>query len=142
MAPLFLLNPADPFPLYAQLETAIKLAVVSGKLKLGDQLPTVRQLAVDLNINANTVARVYAELERQGVLATRRGVGTFVDSPPSAPQLPPAKRLLQLRSLAQRCLADALAHGFSPDELLVELNSLTASKQPASSKKEKSHGQR
>lgn len=72
------INPADPMPLYAQLERAIRLAIATEKLSVGDQLPTVRQLAVDLRVNANTVAKVYAELERAGVLETRRGVGTFV----------------------------------------------------------------
>src|SRR6478735_8544076 len=68
----------DPMPLYAQLERAIRDAIASGKLKAGEKLPTVRQLAVDLRINANTVAKVYLELERTGVVETRRGVGTFI----------------------------------------------------------------
>ena len=55
-----------------------RVAIATGKLRVGDQLPTVRQLAVELRINANTVAKVYAELERAGVVETRRGVGTFV----------------------------------------------------------------
>ena len=65
-------------PLYAQLTRAIQFAIATGRLQVGEQLPTVRQLAVDLRINANTVAKVYAELERLGILETRRGVGTFV----------------------------------------------------------------
>ena len=64
--------------MYAQLERAIRVAIATGRLELGDKLPTVRQLAVDLKINANTVAKVYGELERAGVLETRRGVGTFI----------------------------------------------------------------
>src|SRR5712691_10427510 len=68
----------DATPIYAQLERALRTAIATGRLRVGDQLPTVRQLAVDLRINANTVARVYAELERAGVLETRRGVGSFV----------------------------------------------------------------
>src|SRR5213593_3414906 len=68
----------DPTPIYAQLERGLRAAMATGRLRPGDQLPTVRQLAVDLRINANTVARVYAELERAGVLETRRGVGSFV----------------------------------------------------------------
>ena len=96
MAPLFRLNSNDPVPLYAQLERAIKLAVVTGALPIGQQLPTVRQLAVDLKINANTVAKVYAELERQGIVATRRGVGTFVEAAPAVSSLPRAKRIEEL----------------------------------------------
>jgi GntR family transcriptional regulator len=74
----FNIDAAHPTPLYHQLERAIRFAIATGKLAIGDQLPTVRQLAVDLRINANTVAKVYLELERAGVVETRRGVGTFV----------------------------------------------------------------
>ena len=72
------IDAAHPTPLYHQLERAIRFAITTGKIAVGDQLPTVRQLAVDLRINANTVAKVYLELERAGVVETRRGVGTFV----------------------------------------------------------------
>src|SRR6266705_3152174 len=78
MSPAFNIDAAHPTPLYHQLESAIRFAIATGKLAIGDQLPTVRQLAVDLRINANAVARVYAELERLGIVETRRGVGTFV----------------------------------------------------------------
>src|ERR1700750_980423 len=72
------IDPKDRTPIYAQLERGLRAAIASGRLTAGDQLPTVRQLAVDLQINANTVARVYTELERAGILETRRGVGSFV----------------------------------------------------------------
>lgn len=72
------IDAAHPIPLYHQLERAIRFAITTGKLAVGDQLPTVRQLAVELRINANTVAKVYLELERAGIVETRRGVGTFV----------------------------------------------------------------
>ena len=72
------IDPKDPMPIYAQLERAIRLAIATGEVEVGDRLPTVRQLAVELKVNANTVAKVYGELERAGVLETRRGVGTFV----------------------------------------------------------------
>jgi GntR family transcriptional regulator len=74
----FNIDTSHPTPLYHQLDRAIRFAIATGKLALGDQLPTVRQLAVDLRINANTVAKVYGELERLGIVETRRGVGTFV----------------------------------------------------------------
>ena len=80
----FRLDPKDPTPLYAQLERAIRTAIATGKLQPGAQLPTVRQLAVDLHVNANTVARVYAALERTEVVETQRGVGTFVRATPPA----------------------------------------------------------
>jgi GntR family transcriptional regulator len=72
----------DRTPIYAQLDRGLRAAIVTGRLGPGDQLPTVRQLAVELRVNANTVARVYAELERDGVLETRRGVGSFVSATP------------------------------------------------------------
>src|SRR4029078_1776106 len=75
---MFQVDTQHPTPLYHQLERSIRFAIATGRLNVGDQLPTVRQLAVDLRINANTVAKVYLELERAGVVETRRGVGTFV----------------------------------------------------------------
>src|SRR6266699_6938845 len=117
MSELFYLNSSDATPLYAQLTRAIQFAIATGKLRLGEQLPTVRQLAVDLRVNANTVAKVYAELERTGVLETRRGVGTFV----CAHQFEATSRQdhqKQLRELLDRFLAEAGAMGFSLDDLL------------------------
>ena len=87
----------DRTPIYAQLERALRAAIATGRLQAGDQLPTVRQLAVDLSVNANTVARVYAELERAGVIETRRGVGSFVNgtaaarAPAARTRSPPAR---------------------------------------------------
>src|ERR1051326_1865 len=77
---MFHIDTKHPTPLYHQLERSIKFAIATGKLRIGEQLPTVRQLAVDLKINANTVAKVYTELERTGVLETRRGVGTLASA--------------------------------------------------------------
>lgn len=135
MAQLFKLNPDDPLPLYAQLERAIRGAVATGVLKLGDQLPTVRQLAVDLKVNANTVAKVYAELERQGALATRRGVGTFIHGSPVAPvATAKARRTKDLAALAQRFLAEAASVGFTSEELLDQMQRYRTES------KEKSHG--
>src|SRR5256714_7000191 len=97
---MFQVDANQPTPLYAQLERSIKFAIATGKLRIGDQLPTVRQLAVDLKINANTVAKVYAELERTGVLETRRGVGTFVQQRPEDAVLSRRDRERHLRELA------------------------------------------
>ena len=82
MTGLLTLDHRHPTPLYAQIERGIRAAIANGRLAPGDQLPTVRELAVDLKVNANTIARVYLELERAGVLQTRRGVGTFVGAAP------------------------------------------------------------
>src|SRR5262245_13479915 len=117
-------DPADALPLHAQLERSIRVAIASRRLKPGDQLPTVRQLAVALRINANTVARVYAQLERDGVLGTRRGVGTFVLEP-DASQRTLDVREAELRAIAMRALADASARGFSLTDLRRELQAIS-----------------
>jgi GntR family transcriptional regulator len=114
------INPKDPMPIYAQLEQAILLAVATGQLDVGDRLPTVRQLAVDLRVNANTVAKVYGELERAGVLETRRGVGTFVASLANHVESDRERRR-HLTALGDRFLAEARALGFSAQEVLESL---------------------
>ena len=109
-------------PLYAQLTRAIQFAITTGRLRIGEQLPTVRQLAVELRVNANTVAKVYAELEREGILETRRGVGTFVGARHfEANSRQDHKELL--RELADRFVEEAQAMGFSVDDLLDQLQS-------------------
>lgn len=120
MSLMFNINPADPTPLYAQLTRAIQFAIATEKLRIGEQLPTVRQMAVDLKINANTVARVYAELERTGVLETRRGVGTFVCARHFEAR---QKRHHEneLRGFADRVIAEVGAMGFSLDDLIDQL---------------------
>src|SRR6187399_150835 len=100
-----LVNTRDATPLHAQLERGIRVAIASGRLKPGDQLPTVRQLAVDLRINANTVAKVYAHLERDGALGTRRGVGTFVLDAPQLAADHQEARDAELRAVATRAIA-------------------------------------
>ena len=110
-------DPRDRTPIYAQLDRALRAAIATGRLGAGDQLPTVRQLAVDLSINANTVARVYAELERAGILETRRGVGTFVTATPAKAH-PPKQHERRLRTFITRLLADASAAGFTLDDVL------------------------
>jgi GntR family transcriptional regulator len=128
MIPPFHIDTNHPMPLHAQLDRAIRFAITTGTLRTGDQLPTVRQMAVDLRVNANTVAKVYAVLEREGVVETRRGVGTFV-LPPAPAANPGLRRRSfdaerQLNSLTHRFLADAVALGFSPAEVLEHLAGL------------------
>jgi len=118
--PTVVLDPRDATPIYAQLERGLRAAIASGRLRPGDQLPTVRELAVELSVNANTVARVYSDLERSGVLETRRGVGSFVRATPLEAR-PPREHEKRLRALATRMLADAAAAGFTREELLEAL---------------------
>jgi GntR family transcriptional regulator len=114
---LVTLDSRDPTPIYAQLTQGIRAAIATGRLGAGAQLPTVRQLAVELRINANTVARVYSELERAGVLETRRGVGSFVSASPARAESR-RDRDRRLRTLVTRVLADADAAGVSVEELV------------------------
>jgi GntR family transcriptional regulator len=107
-----------PTPIHAQLSHAIRGAVATGRLAAGEQLPTVRQLAVDLRINANTVARVYLELERTGVVETRRGIGTFVSARQPACR-PSAARPTE--ALVERFLNEAAALGFDTDDVIRHL---------------------
>jgi len=110
----------DPTPLHAQLERGIRVAIATGRLQPGDQLPTVRQFAVDLRVNANTVAKVYLALEREGVLATKRGVGTFINDavPRSAHD---GHRGRRLKALIDQFLMETAALGYSPDEVAKHL---------------------
>jgi GntR family transcriptional regulator len=116
----FTIDQADRTPVYAQLERGIRSAIAAGRLVVGDQLPTVRQLAVDLRVNANTVAKVYAFLERAGVLETRRGVGTFIAARTDLPQ-EEALRRTELNRLVDRFLAELSHHGFHVEDVLPEI---------------------
>lgn len=117
------LYPRDPLPIYAQLERAIRTMILTGDLKAGEQLPTVRQLAVDLKINANTVAKVYAELERTGAIETRRGVGSFVCAVTADRTAP--DRTGELHRLLSPTLAEIHSHGYSLREVIEYLKNLS-----------------
>jgi GntR family transcriptional regulator len=121
---LLTIDPRHHTPIHVQLEHGIRAAIAAGRVRPGDQLPTVRQLAVDLQINANTVARVYGHLERLGVLETHRGVGTFVAARPPAPPTTRGHRDPDLRAIVRRCLDEATAKGFSTDDVVRQLKEL------------------
>ncbi len=114
------IDPRDATPIYAQLQRGLRAAIATGRLKPGDQLPTVRQLAVELQINANTVARVYVELERAGVLETKRGVGSFISATPVQAH-PPHEHERRAKAFVTRVLADADAAGLSVAEVIAAL---------------------
>jgi GntR family transcriptional regulator len=117
MAAFISIDQNDPTPLYAQLEREIRVGIATGNIKPAQQLPTVRQLAVDLRVNANTVARVYLALEREGVLTTKRGVGTFVaEGVPEKTHAPHRER--RLRQAIDRFLTEATSLGYKPREIV------------------------
>jgi GntR family transcriptional regulator len=117
---VFVVDPSEPTPIYAQLEREIRLAVATGELEVGDQLPTVRQLAVDLSVNANTVAKVYQALEKAGILQTQRGVGTFIASS-RGKGANRSELERRLNALADRFLLEAAALGFDAEQAVAAL---------------------
>lgn len=111
-------------PVYRQIVDQVRGAVASGALSAGDQLPTVRQLAVDLEVNPNTVVRAYRELEYDGLLETHQGTGTFI----SDQKMPRAgdERQRQLAQIVSDAVARAGAAGFTVQDLLDQLSRATA----------------
>jgi len=120
----FLLDLHSGMPVYRQIMDQVRGAIASGALSAGDQLPTVRQLAVDLEINPNTVVRAYRELELGGLLETHQGTGTFIGA--QKMKRPDAQREKQLTQIVADCVARAGAAGFTVDELIEELRGLSS----------------
>jgi GntR family transcriptional regulator len=109
-------DPASDVPIYLQIVERIKHMIATGELAPGQQLPTVRRVAVELSVNPNTVARAYAELDKEGIISTQQGRGTFVV------QVPDDKRLARMRaeklhSIVQRALVQAFSLGYHVEEI-------------------------
>jgi GntR family transcriptional regulator len=115
----FLLDMHSGVPVYRQIIDQVRGGLASGVLGAGDQLPTVRQLAVDLAINPNTVVRAYKELELSGLLETHQGTGTFISMQKLAGA--EAEREKQLGQIVADAVSRAGAAGFTIDDLLKEL---------------------
>ncbi len=115
----FSIDPKSGVPFYRQIIEQAKFAIARGDLTSGDRLPTVRQLAVDLSINPNTVIRAYRELEIEGVLDTHQGSGTFVSN--KRPEVDQLERRRMLDQILTDMLARASDYGLSLDEVLVGL---------------------
>ena len=120
----FLLDLHSGMPVYRQIMDQVRGGIASGALTAGDQLPTVRQLAVDLAINPNTVVRAYRELELGGLLETHQGTGTFISA--QKMKRADAQRERQLAQIVSDCVARAGAAGFTVDELIEELRGLSS----------------
>lgn len=110
-------------PVYRQLIDQVQAASATGALKTGDQLPTVRRVAVDLAINPNTVARAYREMELRGILDTQQGTGTFVAE--RQVEASPAERHRQLAQLTTEFVARAGSAGFTVRDLEQALRQLS-----------------
>ena len=118
----FMLDLHTGVPVYRQLIDQVRVGIASGSLTEGDQLPTVRQLAVDLAINPNTVMRAYRELELGGLLETHQGTGTFISD--RKPEKRSVERERQLSQMAGEFAARAGAAGFTLEELIDRMREL------------------
>jgi GntR family transcriptional regulator len=108
-------------PIYLQVVERIKERLAAGQLKPGDQLPTVRSLALELRVNFNTIARAYRIMDESGIISTQQGRGTYILEIPT-PQVAESIRLKALEDLTQRYITDAERLGVSPEELDEILN--------------------
>ena len=115
----FRLDGKSGVPVYRQLIDQVLAAIAGSALNPGDRLPTVRQVAVDLAINPNTVVRAYKELEIRGVLTTQQGTGTFISHQPV--KLDEVERQRRLSQFVAAVAARAGAEGFSVEEILAAL---------------------
>jgi len=118
----FRLDAHSGVPVYRQLIDQVQGAIAMSSLRPGDQLPTVRQVAVELEINPNTVLRAYREMEIRGLLDTQQGTGTFIAERPTEPAS--GERDRQIVQLATEFVSRAGASGFTVSDLVGALNQL------------------
>jgi len=111
----FHVDPASGVPIYLQLINQVKRATASGLMKTGDQMPSVRELAMELTVNPNTIAKAYQELERAGIIKTLRGVGTFVAE--KEVKIVYEERVKAIMTAIEKVIVEAHHLGFSNDEL-------------------------
>lgn len=116
----FQLDTKSGVPIYRQIIEQVKYAIARGELEPGDRLPTVRQLAVDLSVNPNTVVRAYRELEIAGVLDTQQGSGTFVGR--DRPEIDTLEQKRMLDQILTELLARASSYGFTLEDVLEGLS--------------------
>jgi GntR family transcriptional regulator len=110
-----IIDPDSNVPIYIQIEDSIHSMIAAGQLQPGEQLPTIRELAADIRVNLNTVARAYFELDKEGVITTQRGKGTFVSGVPDQKQLE-KKRQKLLNSIINAAIKEASNLGYSQEE--------------------------
>ncbi len=118
----FRLDPKTGTPFYRQIIDQIKFGIAFGNLKTGEQLPTVRSLAVDLKVNLNTVAKAYKELEIQNVLETQQGTGTFINE--IKIQISEKEKKNKLKEICNEFSSIAFSYGFSINDIINQLQKL------------------
>ena len=115
----FKLDPKAGVPFYRQIIDQIKFGIATGKLNIGEQLPTVRALAVELKVNLNTVAKAYKELEIQDVLETQQGTGTFISN--LEIQISEKEKSKKLHDICNEFSTIAFSYGFTVKDLINQL---------------------
>ncbi len=123
----FRLDPKSGVPFYKQIILQIEMAIADGRLTSGDQLPTVRGLAVNLKVNPNTVAKAYNELELKGVVTTQQGTGTFISNKKIS--LTEIEKERVLSELTRPFISNAHAYGFKLEDLIKYLKTLAEDKE-------------
>jgi GntR family transcriptional regulator len=113
---LIRIDPHSGVAIYLQIMDRIKHLVATGTLQPGDQLPTIRQLSVDLRVDPNTVAHAYRELDREGIISTQQGRGTFISEHPDRAQLSQMRRE-RLSVIVGDALLEALSLGYAEEEI-------------------------
>ena len=122
----FLLDYSSGIPIYRQIIDQIRFGIASGQLKLGEQLPTVRALAVELKVNLNTVPKAYIELEIMNILESQQGTGTFISKTDHV--VPEKEREDKLKEICTQFSSVVLSYGFSLNEVIRELKNIETSK--------------
>jgi GntR family transcriptional regulator len=115
----FKLAPKSGIPFYKQVIDQIRYGVAAGKLMIGEQLPTVRALAVELKVNLNTVSKAYRELEIQNILETQQGTGTFIGN--IEMEISEEEREKKMAGICSEFLSIASSYGFSIDDIISQL---------------------
>ena len=118
----FLLDYSSGMPIYRQIIDQIRFGIASGQLKLGEQLPTVRALAVELKVNLNTVSKAYKELEIKNILETQQGTGTFISKTDHV--VLEKEREDKLKEICTQFSSVVLSYGFSLNEVIRELKDI------------------
>ena len=122
----FLLDYSSGVPVYRQIIDQIIFGIASGQLKLGEQLPTVRALAVELKVNLNTVSKAYKELEIKNILETQQGTGTFINKTENV--ILEKEREDKLKEICIQFSSLAFSYGFTLSEIIQELKNIETSK--------------
>ena len=115
----FILDPSGGTPFYRQIIDQIKFGIASGNLKAGEQLPTVRAMAVELKVNLNTIAKAYKELEILSILDTQQGSGTFINA--NGFVLSDEEKQKKIQDICKEFLTVAYTYGFSKADVIAEL---------------------